>query len=106
VRVDFKTEKHKERESWCEDTSKIIGWNLDGSPQYYRVCKEGKMITVDDTHKPVLVPATFAAAIEPGTFVRVDDMGGGEDGATVAMPVEIWSSPERKKLIAYLGLAL
>jgi len=107
VRVDFKTEKHKEREWWCEDTKKIIGWNSDGSPQYYRVCKEGGMVTVDDTHEPVLLPARFAAEIEPGRFVRVTAFSvGSKDQPGRAMAIEVWASPEKKKLVAYLGLAL
>jgi len=107
VRVDFKAEKHKEREWWCEDTKKIIGWNSDGSPQYYRVCKEGGMVTVDDTHEPVLIPAHFAAEVEPGRFVRVTAFSvGSKDQPGRAMPIEVWASPEKKKLVAYLGLAL
>jgi hypothetical protein len=102
VRVEFKKEKHKEREYWCEDTKKIIGWNGDGSPQYYRVCKEGKMITVDDTHASLVVPAVFAAELAPGRFARFYT----SSETSPSVPVEIWDSPERKKLHAYLGLAL
>jgi len=64
------------------------------------------MITVDETHDPVLIPASFAAEIEPGGFLRVTGGVGSKDQPARAMPIEVWTSPERKRLVAYVGLAL
>jgi hypothetical protein len=107
LRIEFKEEKIRERESWCEDTSKIIGWFSDGTPQYYRVCKEGGMVTVDLTHVPVLVPALMGGALEKGQFARFRTSGTPSEGETTrAIPVEIWANADKKELVGYAGLAL
>jgi hypothetical protein len=107
LRVDFKEEKIRERESWCEDTNHLIGWFADGRPQYHQVCKEGDMVTVDLTHPSLLVPAAMGGALKPGQFVRWKTSGTpGSGDLARAVPVEIWASADRKVLVGYAGFSL
>jgi len=108
VLVEFKTERWQEDRHECEDTTRVRQIKPDGTLVYDRKCKYVGKEWVENTHYPVWVAGDLAASIKPGTFVRLFS-GGGQHKATkaqISVPIEVWDSKDRKRLMSYVAVPL
>ena len=106
VRVEFKTDRWKAPIWNCTPTNRIQQFRPDGTVIYEKNCTYGGEQWVERTHDPIWVPAEVAAGLAPGTFVRSAGSIERHGDAWDSIPVEVWATKDRTKLVAYLGLAL
>jgi hypothetical protein len=72
VELKFKKSTWEIPEYDCKDTGRTRGWQSDGTRIAERDCKfTGKTIKKSVDHPPVVVPASFASLIKPGTVVTL-----------------------------------
>jgi len=105
VQVAFVPDKHKEMSYECTPTAQIISFRPDGAPNYYQNCKAAGMVTIDNTAKPIVVPAEWASGIAAGAVVEFDAEYK-DSPSRVAIPKTVYSDKTKTKLVNYLGMSL
>ncbi len=102
LRLTFKTVSWKETIWDCKETNKIHRIDSSGKIIYRTKCKSKGKRTVSSTVKPYVVPASLSGGLKRGQFVRAR-VSFGENGS-VGIPLEVYQSSKRKKLLGGLGI--
>ena len=101
VEVVFKTQKFTYPDYNCRDTNKPIRVTSDGRIEYEQYCvATGKMLSQDNTPRPVKIHGLLAAGVSPGAYVVTSGAG---DGAEV---VYVKKKPDDKKIQTFFGFSL
>ncbi len=98
--LSFKKQTYKARPYVCRDTNRIERIEADGTVHYKRTCSPGKKVITMTEHPASLTMPPFLAPIAKGHFVEFYRNNG------QGMPLATYTSPDRKRLLTYLGLAL
>jgi len=101
--VTFKKVSWKEPVFRCTETNKIDRISESGQVIYRQECVQTGTETVEKTETPVLVPAAYATGLKAGQFAKfrsLDAKGGQE---RTAVPEDLYTNMERKKLVGFLG---
>ncbi len=109
VLVQFKKETWQEETLDCRPTSptQIIGWNLDGTPQYRTECKSLGLRTLTNTHRPVWIQQSFATGLKPEMLMQMPTYTmHPQTKAFIAFPEAVWANKSKKQLVIYLGVPL
>lgn len=100
LEVVFKTDKLRYPEYNCRDTRKPIRITNDGRIEYEQHCvPTGKMLTQDNTPRPIKVHPLLAAEVKPGAYI----VAHGSDGASV---VYVKKKADDKKIQTFFGFSL
>ncbi len=106
-RIEFKTDRWKERQWDCVSTGVLRGFYADGTPYYEQNCKDRGMEWVESKHEEVWIRAELAGGIAPGTFLISASTTADRHGdAWDSLPFEVWKDKEREKLVAFYGVEL
>jgi hypothetical protein len=89
----------------CTETGRIIQWRTDGSPIYYRSCKDTGLVWIDTTPDAVNIPNVWMDGIKAGTIVEFV-AGRGDAKTRKGMPLAAYSDKSKKKLVNWLGFGL
>ena len=105
VELSFVKEKHQETVFDCAPTGQIISWQPNGAPNYYQVCKDPTLRTVDDTADGITIPTEWAAGIAPGAAVEFKvEIAAAPD--RLAIPTAVYKDKARKALVNWFGFGL
>jgi len=104
LKVVFAKDKQERYiESDCVTTGRIVTWDHDNRPIYYRKCK-GSVQKVDVSPNPITVPAHLADGVAAGKLIKFGVSNSGDE--RLSMPFEVFSDKKGKKLIAFYGIGL
>ena len=105
TRVTFVSTKSQYMGTSCVDSKRIVTWDANNSPIYYRACKDTGMVTFDSTPAEVLIPTAWAEGIKAGVVLDFD-VSPYEMPRRFALPTAAYSDKTRKKLINFVGIGL
>ena len=86
-------------------TNRIVMFDHDGRPIYYRNCKPTGLAWIDERPAPILVANDLAQGIAPGKSL-VFAVVPYNYGDRIAMPLELYADKTGKKLIGFFGIGL
>jgi hypothetical protein len=95
--IEFAQRRWKEPVESCRYGSKPIGWYPDGTLRYESFCKVVGHETRTSQSTPVTIPSAYGAGLKPGVYVIK---------STGSIPLQVYTSKNKKKLVAYYGIAL
>lgn len=105
LQVTFVTEKTKVMSQSCTETNKIVTFRHDGTPIYYRSCRDTGMVTIDITPDDITIPEAWADNIAAGVWLEFESKIG-EAPARVALPTAVYKDKAKKKLVNWHGFGL
>lgn len=106
MQVVFKAQKSKYPEYNCVSTGRPIRITNDGRIEYQQNCKAtGKMLTQDNTPRPITIAPMLAAGVKAGAYIVATraPVNGVDEGAVVAY---VKKKPEDKKISTFFGFSL
>lgn len=102
VTVVFRTVKVSYPDVDCTQTNRPIRIHPDGRIEYAQNCREnGKMIVEDNTPRPIVVPAMYAAGVKAGVYLVA--AAAGDDQAIVVYTKQ---KADDKKIQTFFGFTL
>lgn len=102
TRLEFAKDKQERWSQSCTLTKRIVTYEHDGDPVYMPSCK-GKVVKLDVSPNPVVVPDTLAAGLAPGRMVS---FGISDINDRIAMPFEVYKDKKGKNLVAWMTIGL
>lgn len=105
VTITFNPAKRQIYTENCTTTSRIVTFDHDGRPIYYRNCKAAGLVWIDEKPAPILVAAELAQGITAGKSI-VFAVVPYNHGDRLAMPLEVYADKTGKKLVGFFGLSL
>ena len=101
--VFAKDKQERYIESDCTTTNRIVTWDHDGRPIYYRKCKGGVQ-KVDVSPDPINVPADLAEGVAPGRTVVFGVSNSADQ--RISMPFLIYKDKKGKGLVTFYTIPL
>ena len=103
VAIDFLPKKRQIYTESCTTTNRIVMFDHDGQPIYYRKCKATGLQWIDEKPAPILIPEAQAAGIKAGVLLDFAVVPYNY-GDRLAMPLHVFADKKGKKLTAFFGI--
>lgn len=103
VAIDFQPKKRQIYTESCTTTNRIVMFDHDGQPIYYRKCKPTGLQWIDEKPAPILISEAQAAGIKAGVLLDFAVVPYNY-GDRLAMPLHVFADKKGKKLTAFFGI--
>ena len=101
--ITFNPQKRKVYTESCVDTGRIVMFDHDLRPIYYRKSKPTGLQTVDVSPAPIVIPAALADGIKKGKAVEFAVVPY-NTGDRMAMPLYVYKDKKMQKLVGFFGI--
>lgn len=105
VAITFNPAKRQVYTESCTTTNRIVMFDHDGRPIYYRNCKPTGLVWVNEAPAPIVIAPELAGAVKAGRTL-VFAVVPYNYGDRMAMPLEVYADKTGKKMVGFLGLGL
>ncbi len=103
VVVTFVNTKTQVMSQSCTETNRIVTWDHDGRPIYYRKCKDTGLVWINTTPEPITVPKEWSEGIKAGAVVKFDATPAYNKGFRYGLPLVVYADKKKKGVVNYLG---